>query len=69
MLTIGTLAKKTGTKVQTIRYYEQIGLMPEPGRTEGANDAMATPNSTACHLSGTPGNWDSRWTRSVSSSI
>lgn len=35
MLTIGTLGRKTGTKVQTIRYYEQIGLMPEPGRTEG----------------------------------
>ena len=35
MLTIGSLANKTGTKVQTIRYYEQIGLMPEPGRTEG----------------------------------
>ncbi|MBC24689.1 MAG: MerR family transcriptional regulator [Phycisphaerae bacterium] len=35
MLTIGNLAKRTGTKVQTIRYYEQIGLMPEPGRTEG----------------------------------
>ena len=35
MLTIGTLSKKTGTKVQTIRYYEQIGLMPEPGRSEG----------------------------------
>lgn len=35
MLTIGTLAKKTGTKVQTIRYYEQIGLMPEPDRTAG----------------------------------
>ena len=35
MLTIGYLAKKTGTKVQTIRYYEQIGLMPEPGRTDG----------------------------------
>lgn len=35
MLTIGTLAKRTGTKVQTIRYYEQIGLMPEPGRTDG----------------------------------
>ncbi|EAP83532.1 transcriptional regulator, MerR family protein [Sulfitobacter sp. EE-36] len=35
MLAIGTLAKRTGTKVQTIRYYEQIGLMPEPGRTEG----------------------------------
>lgn len=35
MLTIGTLAKKTGTKVQTIRYYEQIGLMPVADRTEG----------------------------------
>jgi DNA-binding transcriptional MerR regulator len=35
MLTIGTMAKRTGSKEQTIRYYEQIGLMPEPGRTEG----------------------------------
>ena len=35
MLTIGSMGKKTGTKVQTIRYYEQIGLMPEPGRTAG----------------------------------
>jgi Cu(I)-responsive transcriptional regulator len=35
MLAIGTLAKRTGTKVQTIRYYEQIGLLAEPGRTEG----------------------------------
>ena len=35
MLTIGALGRKTGTKVQTIRYYEQIGLMPEPDRTEG----------------------------------
>ena len=35
MLTIGILARRTGTKVQTIRYYEQIGLMPEPGRTAG----------------------------------
>ncbi|MGB8621258.1 MAG: helix-turn-helix domain-containing protein [Paracoccaceae bacterium] len=35
MHAIGTLARRTGTKVQTIRYYEQIGLMPAPGRTEG----------------------------------
>ena len=35
MLSIGTLSRRTGTKVQTIRYYEQIGLMEEPGRTEG----------------------------------
>lgn len=31
-LTIGSLAKATGTKVETIRYYERIGLLPEPGR-------------------------------------
>ena len=35
MLTIGTPSKKTGTKVQTIRYYEQIGVMNEPGRSAG----------------------------------
>ena len=34
-LTIGELARRTGCKVQTIRYYEQIGLMPAPGRTSG----------------------------------
>lgn len=34
-LTTGKLAKKTGTKLQTIRYCEQVGLVPEPGRTEG----------------------------------
>ena len=32
---IGQLAGRTGCKVQTIRYYEQIGLMPAPVRTEG----------------------------------
>ena len=32
---IGDLARATGTKVQTIRYYEQIGLLPSPGRTAG----------------------------------
>lgn len=34
-MTIGELARRTGCKVQTIRYYEQVGLMPEPARTEG----------------------------------
>lgn len=32
---IGTLARRTGVKVPTIRYYEQIGLMPEAPRSEG----------------------------------
>ncbi|BAM88662.1 mercuric resistance operon regulatory protein [Bradyrhizobium oligotrophicum S58] len=34
-LTIGDLAKRTGTKVETVRYYERIGLLPIPPRTEG----------------------------------
>lgn len=33
--TIGRLAKESGVKVQTIRYYEEIGMMPEPMRSEG----------------------------------
>ncbi len=35
MYAIGQLANKTGVKVPTIRYYEQIGLMEEPGRNAG----------------------------------
>jgi DNA-binding transcriptional MerR regulator len=34
-LTIGHLAKRTATNVQTIRFYEQKGLMPRPGRSTG----------------------------------
>lgn len=30
---IGRLAKATGVKVPTIRFYEQIGLLPDPERT------------------------------------
>ncbi len=34
-LTIGELAARTACKIQTIRYYEQIGLMPNGPRTRG----------------------------------
>ncbi|MEW5683306.1 MAG: helix-turn-helix domain-containing protein [Pseudomonadota bacterium] len=34
MLSIGNLAKSTGVKVPTIRFYEQIGLLPAPDRTD-----------------------------------
>jgi len=36
MFRIGELARLTGTKVETIRYYERLGLLPPPART-GAN--------------------------------
>ena len=35
MLSIGKLARTVGVKVPTIRYYEQIGLLPQPERTAG----------------------------------
>ena len=35
ILSIGALAKRASTKVQTIRFYEQEGLMPSPSRSDG----------------------------------
>lgn len=34
-ITIGRLSARTGVHVETIRYYEKIGLMPDPGRSQG----------------------------------
>ena len=38
---IGQLAKESGCKVETVHYYEKIGLMPEPPRTEGGHRVFA----------------------------
>lgn len=38
-LAIGDLARQTGTKVETIRWYERDGIMPPPARTEGGHRA------------------------------
>lgn len=35
MYSIGEISRKAGVKVPTIRYYEQMGLMPPGERTEG----------------------------------
>jgi DNA-binding transcriptional MerR regulator len=35
MLTIGDLSRKTGVKIPTIRYYEQMGLIEAAERSEG----------------------------------
>jgi DNA-binding transcriptional MerR regulator len=35
MYSIGELSRRTGVKVPTIRWYEQAGLLDEPGRTAG----------------------------------
>jgi len=33
--TIGALSEMTGVNIETIRYYEKIGLLPAPRRSEG----------------------------------
>lgn len=38
-LPIGEMSRKTGVNIETIRYYERIGVMPKPVRTEGGHRA------------------------------
>jgi Cu(I)-responsive transcriptional regulator len=40
-LSIGDLARAAGTKAETVRYYERIGLLPAPARTSGNYRAYA----------------------------
>lgn len=35
LLTIGELARRTGRRPSSIRYYEEIGLLPQPARFGG----------------------------------
>jgi DNA-binding transcriptional MerR regulator len=42
-LPIGALARRTGVKVPTIRYYEQIGLLGAPPRTGGNQRRYGAP--------------------------
>lgn len=42
--TIGDVAKASGVKVPTIRYYEEIGLLPPPPRTEGGRRSYGAPD-------------------------
>lgn len=36
-LGIGELSRRCGVNIETIRYYEKIGLLPPPPRTEGGH--------------------------------
>jgi DNA-binding transcriptional MerR regulator len=40
---IGDLARLTGTKIETIRYYESIGLLPAVARTSAIIGATPAP--------------------------
>ncbi len=39
---IGTISKHTGVNIETIRYYERIGIMPKPPRTAGGQRIYET---------------------------
>ena len=39
---IGVLSARTGVNIETIRYYERIGVMPEPPRSEGGQRVYDT---------------------------
>jgi hypothetical protein len=49
-LAIGELSRRTGVKVPTIRYYEQIGLLPPPVRTEGQQRRCGSGEVSVCLL-------------------
>jgi len=39
-ITIGVLSERTGVGIETIRYYERIGILPKPPRTLADTDTM-----------------------------
>ena len=41
-MAIGRVSEASGVKIPTIRYYEQIGLLPSPPRTEGGRRSYET---------------------------
>ena len=36
-LAIGALSRRTGCNIETIRYYERVGILPRPPRTDGGH--------------------------------
>lgn len=40
-LGIGSLSRQTGCNIETIRYYEREGLLPDPPRTDGGHRMYA----------------------------
>lgn len=44
-LSTGQLARAAGVNVETLRYYERIGLLPEPPRRPGSRYRMYPPDA------------------------
>lgn len=47
---IGALSEATGVSIETIRYYEKIGLMPAPPRSRGRQRIIRERRSSRLHV-------------------
>lgn len=45
-MTIGAISDRTGVNAETIRYYERIGVLPRPPRSEGGRRVYAEADET-----------------------
>lgn len=67
-VSIGNAAKRSGVKVPTIRYYEQVGLYRHRPAPMAIAASMTKRPCGVWHSSGTPANWVSTSMRFGSSS-
>jgi MerR family mercuric resistance operon transcriptional regulator len=44
VMTIGTLSERAGVNIETIRYYERVGLLPAPPRSSGRHRLYDEPH-------------------------
>lgn len=49
-LSIGSLSQQSGVNIETIRYYEKIGVMPKPGRSAGGYRVYAPEHVKRLHF-------------------
>jgi MerR family mercuric resistance operon transcriptional regulator len=50
LITIGEMSRRTGANIETIRYYERVGVMPRPRRTEGGHRAYDSDQLKRLHF-------------------
>lgn len=62
---IGELARRTRTNPPTIRYYEEIGLLPAPARRDGGQRSYGEEDERRLTFSGSAGNSAFRSSRSA----
>ncbi|MDH0614135.1 MULTISPECIES: helix-turn-helix domain-containing protein [Hyphomicrobiales] len=47
---IGVLSERSGVNIETIRYYEKIGVMPEPARSAGGYRVYGNDHTRRLHF-------------------